>query len=93
MTSIIPTIPFAMDACTTREVPKSAATASTIAPRRSDQAARLKPSHQTMTASPPASPPTTATKLESATTSGTANQSVHCSTTAITPGHSRSGLR
>ena len=76
-----------------RDVATSATTIRTMAPTRSDQGARLKNSHHTTTANPPTTPPSIAERrTASGTTMGTTNQTSHCSTTATTPGHSRSGL-
>ena len=56
MGSNIPIIPFAIDSCTMRDVASTAPTMTTMAPTRSDQGARLKKSHHTMIANPPATP-------------------------------------
>src|SRR5687767_3247819 len=64
-----------------------------LAPTRSDQGARLKNTHQTTIASPPASPPMTAKGSAAGATTGTAYLTRNCSITMTTPGHSRSGLR
>src|SRR5262249_13220673 len=76
-----------------RFVATTETTISPMAPSRSAQGARLKNSHQTRTASAHASPPITAPIRASCATAGTPNQSSHCSATATTPGHSRSGFR
>ena len=52
MANIIPIIPFAIDSWTTRDVANSATTIRTMAPRRSDQGARLKNSHHTTISQP-----------------------------------------
>jgi hypothetical protein len=91
--SIIPIIPFAIDGCTMRLVMMIAMTINTIAPKRSTQGARLKNSHQTRIASAHTIAPSIAPMAASGATTGTTNQSSHCSTTATTPGHSRSGFR
>ncbi len=57
MSNIIPIIPLAIDSWTMRDVATSATTIRTMAPKRSDQGARLKNSHHTTTANPPTSPP------------------------------------
>src|SRR5712691_4269686 len=76
-----------------RFVATTATTIRTMAPTRSAQGARLKNSHHTTIANPQASPPSIANMRASGATRGTTNQSSHCSTTATTPGHSRSGFR
>src|SRR5205807_5476 len=63
-----------------------------IAPKRSDQAARLKNIHHTTTTNVPTSPPSTANILASGKTIGTTNRTTHTSTAATTPGHSLSGF-
>jgi hypothetical protein len=93
MGSIIPIIPFAIDACTTRDVAISATTINRTAPTRSDHGARLKNSHQARIANEATSAPSTAMMPASGRTSGTTNLTSPSSTAAATPGHSRSGLR
>src|SRR6476661_7947357 len=77
----------------TRDVAYSVAAIRTTAPNRSDQGARLKKTHQTRTANPPATPPITPKATAPGTAMGTTNLASHCSATATTPGHSRIGLR
>ena len=91
---------IAMDGWTQSLVAAIATTIRTMAPTRSDHGARLNNSHQRTTASPPTTPPRTASRpIGSEATSasgailGTPNASSHCRTTMTTPGHSRSGLR
>src|SRR3990172_6540259 len=68
----------------------TATTISTMAPTRSTQGARLKPTPQGPTANAQASAPSIGTMVASGATMGTINQKTHWSTTAATPGHSRS---
>src|SRR5215207_9848559 len=73
-----------------RFVAISVMTISTSAPTRSNQGARLKNSHHSAIANPhntPISKPMAAVRGKR---KGTTNHASHCSTTAITPGHSRS---
>ena len=77
-----------------RDVANSATTIRTMAPTRSDQGARLKNSHHTTTANPPTNPAQHPDRaVAPGTTMGTTNLTSHSSTTATTPGHSRSGFR
>ena len=92
MTNIIPIIPVAMDWWMMRGVANSATPIKTMAPTRSDQGARLKNSHHTTIVTPPRSSPIIPTAMAPGTTTGTTNLTSHCSTTATTPGHSRSGF-
>ena len=64
-----------------------------LPPTRSDHGARLKNSHHTKTANPPAIPPRIAVPPAPGTTMGRTYLASHCSATAATPGHSRSGFR
>src|SRR5262245_23237208 len=64
-----------------------------MAPRRSDQGARLKNSHHTRTANAHTRAPITTPIPASGATIGRPNQISHISATATTPGHSRSGFR
>src|SRR5262245_27717265 len=77
----------------TRNVARRATAIRTMAPRRSDQGARLKNTHHKRTASPQATPPSIPTIPASGATTGTPKTKSHCSATAATPGHSRSCLR
>src|ERR1035437_10189441 len=92
MGNIIPIIPVAIDTWTMRDVANSAIIIRTIAPKRSDQGARLKNNHHTTIANPATSPPRMANAKASGTTMGTPNLTRHSSTAATTPGHSRSGF-
>ena len=88
----IPMPPFASDTWMKRDVANSATTISTMAPKRSDQGARLKNAHHTTTASPPTRPPINPTGGAPGPTTGTTNLNSTSSAPAITPGHSRSGF-
>ena len=55
----IPIMPVAIDSWTMRDVANSATIIRTMAPKRSDQGARLKNTHHTTIANPPTSPPIT----------------------------------
>ena len=83
-----PIIPFAIDGWTKRDVTAAATSISATTPSRSDQGARLKNSHQPITARPNAKPPITAVPPCDGQTSGI-SQSSHWSATATTPGQSR----
>src|SRR5688572_28072686 len=56
---------------------------------RSNQAARLKNTHHTTSATQPSRPPITANIDASGNTTGTPNLASHCDVTIATPGHSR----
>ncbi len=88
--NIIPIIPVAIDTWMMRVVAASATIIRTMAPKRSDQGARLRNTHHTTIASAPTSSPITPNPMAPGTTIGTTNLASHCSTTATTPGHSRS---
>jgi hypothetical protein len=92
MKNIIPIIPVAIDSWRMRDIVSGATIIRTTAPQRSDRGARLRNAHQTTTASPHKSPAITPKNLASGTAIGTPNINSHCSDTAATPGHSRSGL-
>src|SRR5687767_13755828 len=64
----------------------------TIAAMRSNQAARLKNSHQMTKAGKPARPPMTANMVASGATTGRPNLASHCTVTMATPGHNRNDL-
>src|ERR1017187_9273158 len=93
MANNIPCAPVAIDTWMRREVPNSATTIRTTAPKRSDHGARLRKTHQARTAKPPTSSPSIPKPSAPGTTAGTANLASHCSTTATTPGQRRSGFR
>src|SRR5262245_57906447 len=76
-----------------RGVAASVATISTMAPKRSDQGARLRNSHHKTIANAPKSPPNNPSATASGSTTGTTNLITANSTPATTPGHSRSGFR
>ena len=76
-----------------RDVATIATIIRTMAPKRSDQGARLKKAHHTTIARPPTTPPMTAYSSKSGTTLGRTNRISHCNVTAATPGQSRSGFR
>src|SRR5215467_3823909 len=63
-----------------------------MAPSRSPHGARLKNNHHTRTANAHAAAPIIAPIMASGSTTVTPNQISHCSATAITPGHTRSGF-
>ena len=89
----------AMDSWTRREIPSTAMIIHTRAPKRSDQGARLKPTHHTTIAAAPKTQPINPTTPDSnpknwasGKTLGRTNLSSINSTAATTPGHSRSGF-
>jgi hypothetical protein len=93
MGNIIPIIPVAIETWMMRDVASSATIARTTAPQRSSIGARLKKAHHTTIANAHKSPPRMANAKSSGMTMGTPNLTRHSSTTAATPGHSRSGFR
>jgi hypothetical protein len=88
----IPMAPVAIETSTMRLVANSATIIRPTAPKRSDQAARLKNNHHRTTANPATGPASTPTNMASGMTTGTTYRSSNCSTTMTTPGHSRSGF-
>src|SRR5579862_2574845 len=91
--NIIPIIPVATDTWTRRFVATSATIARATAPRRSDQGARLKKTHQATIANTQTKAAITPKRKVLGTTAGSTYLSTHSSTAAATPGHSRSGCR
>src|ERR1700676_3757449 len=91
--NIIPIIHVATDTWTMRFVATSATIARATAPRRSDQGARLKKTHQTTIANAQTKPPIATKRKALGTTTGRTYLTTHSSTAAATPGHSRSGFR
>ena len=73
MGNIIPIMPVAIDTWMTRDVATIATIIRTMAPKRSDQGARLKKTHHTTIANPPTSPPITPKGMASGSTMGTTN--------------------
>jgi hypothetical protein len=61
-----------------------------MAPRRSDQGARLKNTHHTRIANAPTTEPIIPKTVASGTTMGMTNLITHSRNAAATPGHSRS---
>src|SRR5262245_6737686 len=88
----IPWPAFAIDGSTTHRVAYIAGTVTTKAPIRSTHGARLNSSHHTATTSPMAIPANMPYTRASGTRTGTTNHASHCTVTATTPGHSRSGF-
>src|SRR5713226_925040 len=82
-----------MDWSRIRGVAATATITNTSAPQRSKCGTRLKNIHHTTTANAHTSEPIIAYIKASGATIGTTNQRIHWSTTATTPGHSRSGCR
>ena len=85
----MPIIPPAIDTSITRDVAAIATSITAIAPRRSDQGARLKKTHQTKIVTAAARPPIIATISLPGTTPGRTNRR-HMIAAATMPGHSRS---
>src|SRR5579864_3445497 len=75
-----------------RLVASSARIIRTIAPQRSAMEARLKNAHHTRIANAQMAPPRSPKTAASGMTTGRPYMSSNCSTTATTPGHSRSGF-
>ena len=92
MTNMNPIIPVRIETWTMRDVAPIATIIRGRAPQRSNLGARLKKTHHTTIANAPMSSPKTPINMASGTTLGTPNLTIHSSTTATTPGHSRSGF-
>jgi hypothetical protein len=74
------------------EVATNATTISAMAPKRSDQTARLKNTHHRTSANPPPSPTIAPIGRASGMNIGTPYLASHCTATMTTPGHSGSGF-
>ncbi len=88
----MPMAPVAIDSWRMSGVAARATIIRATAPRRSDHGARLKNSHQTTRANPPANPPSMPYMAASGATRGTPYRASHCNATMTTPGQSRSGF-
>ncbi|CAN5769047.1 hypothetical protein BH20ACI3_BH20ACI3_22430 [soil metagenome] len=95
----IPMAPFAIDTWTMRDVANSATIIRAMAPKRSDQGARLRNTHHTTITNAQKTPPITPKNVAgnpkyvaSGATTGTTNLTSIRSAAATTPGHSRSGF-
>src|SRR5262244_2630798 len=82
----------AIDSWTRRFVTSRATIIRTMAPRRSDQGARLNNSHHTMMANVHTAAPINPYRKPSGMMRGNPNLDSNSSEAAITPGHSRSGF-